>query len=93
MNHWLGFDTKTLGKDCAQSAAKRARQKARNGEFEPKADNFDGSVPIEEMPEMSLEEKVAYQEARIRYLEDYVEFQKKMPSILEEIYSSYNVKK
>lgn len=71
----------------------RARQKARNGEFEPKADNFDGSVPIEEMPEMSLEEKVAYQEARIRYLEDYVEFQKKMPSILEEIYSSYNVKK
>ena len=29
----LGFDTKTLGKDCAQSAAKRARQKARNGEF------------------------------------------------------------
>ncbi|MFR4503992.1 MAG: hypothetical protein ACLT4K_02340 [Catenibacterium sp.] len=26
---------------------------------------------------MSLEEKVAYQEARIRYLEDYVEFQKK----------------
>lgn len=25
---------------------------------------------------MSLEEKVAYQEARIRYLEDYVEFQK-----------------
>lgn len=57
----LGFDTKTLGKDCAQSAAKRARQKARNGEFEPKADNFDGSVPIEEMPEMSLEEKVAYQ--------------------------------
>lgn len=89
----LGFDTKTLGKDCAQSAAKRARQKAKNGEFEPKADNFDGSVPIEEMPEMSLEEKVAYQEARIRYLENYVEFQKKMPSILEEIYSSYNVKK
>ena len=89
----LGFDTKKLGKDCAQSAAKRARQKARNGEFEPKADNFDGSVPIEEMPKMSLEEKVAYQEARIRYLEDYVEFQKKMPSILEEIYSSYNVKK
>ena len=68
-------------------------QKARNGEFEPKSDNFDGSVPIKEMPEMSLEEKVAYQEARIRYLEDYVEFQKKMPSILEEIYSSYNVKK
>ena len=89
----LGFDTKTLGKDCAQSAAKRARQKARNGEFEPKSDNFDGSVPIKEMPEMSLEEKVAYQEARIKYLEDYVEFQKKMPSILEEIYSSYNVKK
>ena len=26
---------------------------------------------------MTLEEKVAYQEARIRYLEDYVEFQKK----------------
>lgn len=25
---------------------------------------------------MTLEEKVAYQEARIRYLEDYVEFQK-----------------
>lgn len=46
-----------------------------------------------EMPEMTLEEKVAYQEARIRYLEDYVEFQKKMPSILEEIYSSYSDKK
>lgn len=50
-------------------------------------------IPIEEMPEMTLEEKVAYQEARIRYLEDYVEFQKKMPSILEEIYSSYSDKK
>lgn len=72
----LGFDTKKLGKNCAQSAAKRARQKAKNGEFEPKAENYDGSIPIEEMPEMTLEEKVAYQEARIRYLEDYVEFQK-----------------
>ncbi len=90
---YIALYKKTLGKDCAQSAAKRARQKARNGEFEPKSDNFDGSVPIKEMPEMSLEEKVAYQEARIKYLEDYVEFQKKMPSILEEIYSSYNVKK
>ena len=89
----LGFDTKKLGKNCAQSAPKRARQKAKNGEFEPKAENYDGSIPIEEMPEMSLEEKVAYQEARIRYLEDYVEFQKKMPSILEEIYSSYSDKK
>ena len=89
----LGFYTKKLGKNCAQSAAKRARQKAKNGEFEPKAENYDGSIPIEEMPEMTLEEKVAYQEARIRYLEDYVEFQKKMPSILEEIYSSYSDKK
>ena len=89
----LGFDTKKLGKNCAQSAAKRARQKEKNGEFEPKAENYDGSIPIEEMPEMTLEEKVAYQEARIRYLEDYVEFQKKMPSILEEIYSSYSDKK
>lgn len=73
----LGFDTKKLGKNCAQAAAKRARQKAKNREFEPKAENYDGSIPIEEMPEMTLEEKVAYQEARIRYLEDYVEFQKK----------------
>lgn len=89
----LGFDTKKLGKNCAQAATKRARQKAKNGEFEPKAENYDGSIPIEEMPEMTLEEKVAYQEARIRYLEDYVEFQKKMPSILEEIYSSYSDKK
>ena len=89
----LGFDTKKLGKNCAQSAAKRARQKAKSGEFEPKAENYDGSIPIEEMPEMTLEEKVAYQEARIKYLEDYVEFQKKMPSILEEIYSSYSDKK
>ena len=89
----LGFDTKKLGKNCAQSAAKRARQKAKNGEFEPKAVNYDGSFRIEGMSEMTLEEKVAYQEARIRYLEDYVEFQKKMPSILEEIYSSYSDKK
>lgn len=51
----LGFDTKKLGKNCAQSAAKRARQKAKNGEFEPKAENYDGSIPIEEMPEMTLE--------------------------------------
>ena len=40
----LGFDTKKLGKNCAQSAAKRARQKAKNGEFEPKAENYDGSI-------------------------------------------------
>ncbi len=74
----LGFDTKKLGKNCAQSAQPSAQdRKRRTGEFEPKAENYDGSIPIEEMPEMSLEEKVAYQEARIRYLEDYVEFQKK----------------
>ena len=89
----LGFDTKKLGKNCAQAAAKRARQKAKNGEFEPKTEKYNESIPIEEIPEMTLEEKVEYQEARIRYLEDYVEFQKKMPSILEEIYSSYSDKK
>ena len=46
MNHW--DSTQKYLKKTVQSAAKRARQKARNGEFELKADNFDGSVPIEE---------------------------------------------
>ena len=53
----LGFNTKTLEKTVRSLRPNEQDKKARNGEFEPKADNFDGSVPIEEMPEMSLEEK------------------------------------
>ena len=83
----LGFDTRILGSNRARQAAKRVMQMAReNRLFTEDPSNYDGSVPMEEMGELSQEETVAYLIARNTYLEELLEAQKKIRSELEEMY-------
>lgn len=84
----LGFDTKKLGTDRAYAAAQRAKKLGKKKDYMISPSSYDGSVPREKMGELTTEEELAYQKARIAYLEKMVEFQKKIPSLLEEMYTS-----
>ena len=85
----LGFDTKILGENRANSAGKRVMKMAeQNRLFTVSPANYDGTVPPEKMGDLAPAEKLAYLEARNAYLEEVVEAQKKIPSLLEEIYTS-----
>ena len=85
----LGFDTKVLGENRANAAGKRVMRMAReNRLFTADAKSYDGSVPREEMGNLSPEEELAYLKARNMYLERLVEAQKKIPSLLAEMYTS-----
>ena len=87
----LGFDTKILGENRANSAGKRVMQMAaENRLFTTDPTNYDGSVPPEDMGNLAPEEELAYLKARNLYLEELVEAQKKIPSLLEEMYMSSN---
>ena len=88
----LGFDTKKLGADRAYSAARRAQEMAKKDKFAVDPASYDGSVPREKMGDLTTEEEIAYLKARNLYLESMVECQKKLPSILEEIYTSLKKK-
>lgn len=83
----LGFDTEVLGTDRANAAGKRAMEKARNNKlFTIDEISYDGSVPMDQMGNMSPEEERAYLKARTRYLEEVIIAQKKIRSALEEFY-------
>ena len=85
----LGFDTKILGENRAYSAGKRVMKMAGQDKlFTVSPANYDGTVPPDKMGELAPAEKLAYLEARNAYLEEVVEAQKKIPSLLEEIYTS-----
>ena len=85
----LGFDTKILGENRANAAGKRVmKMAAQNKLFTTDPASYDGSVPREEMGELSPVEELAYLKARNIYLEALVEAQKKIPSLLEEMYTS-----
>jgi hypothetical protein len=85
----LGFDTKILGENRANSAGKRVMQMARENKlFTIDPSNYDGSVPREEMGNLAPEEEIAYLKARNMYLEELVEAQKKIPSLLAEMFTS-----
>lgn len=85
----LGFDTKILGENRATSAGKRVMQMAReNRLFTIDPSSYDGAVPREEMGELAPEEEIAYLKARNMYLEELVEAQKKIPSLLAEMFTS-----
>lgn len=88
----LGFDTKKLGTDRAHAACRRALDMAKKDKFTVDPSSYDGSVPREMMGELTPEEELAYLKARNLWLESMVEYQKKLPSILEEIYTSLNTK-
>ncbi len=84
----LGFDTKKLGVDRANSAGKRAKKMCSAKDYTKQSTNYNGSIPREDMGELSAEEELAYYKARNAYLESVIEVQKKTPQILEELYSS-----
>lgn len=84
----LGFDTKILGENRANSAGKRVMQMAKeNRLFTVDPSNYDGSVPREKMGNLSPEEELAYLKARNLYLEMIVDAQKKIPSLLAGTYT------
>ena len=90
----LGFDTKVLGENRATSIGKRVMKLAKkNRLFTVDPANYDGSVPREEMGNLSPEEELAYFKARNLYLESIIEAQKKIPSILEDVYTYLKQKK
>jgi hypothetical protein len=73
------------GISCAftNSNFKRAVKMAEEGKLNTvKPSSYDGSVPLEKMGPMTLEEKAAYLEARTIYLETLVEAKKKWLSEL-----------
>lgn len=79
----LGFDCNVLGKTRAFQAGKNAMEKAQQNKlFTSNPESYDGSVPFESMPDLSLEEQNAYMAKRIVYLEAMVEAQKKIQSVL-----------
>lgn len=84
----MGFDTTRLGTDRAYAAARRAKQIASKDGFSIDPSNYEGAVPREMMGELSEAEELAYMKARTLYLESIIELQKKIPSILEEMYTS-----
>ena len=82
----LGFNTKILGENRANAAGKRVMQMAaKNKLFTIDPASYDGSVSREEMGELAPEEELAYLKARNMYLEELVEAQKKIPSILADM--------
>ena len=84
----LGFDTNILGEDRANAAGKRVMHKARDNKlFTIDASNYDGSVPMEQMGNLSPEEERAYLKARNHYLEEMLLAQKKIRSELEEFFT------
>jgi len=85
----MGFDTKILGKDRAYAAAERAKKLGDKKGFTIDPSNYDGSATRSEMGELTPEEELAYLQARNIYLEELVELQKKLPTILEEMSISY----
>lgn len=87
----LGFDTKILGENRANSAGKRVMEMARkNRLFTIDPSSYDGSVPRSEMGDLAPQEEIAYLKARNTYLEELVEAQKKIPSLLADMLTSSN---
>ena len=83
----LGFDTNILGEDRANAAGKRVMRKARENKlFTIDETNYDGSVPREQMGNLTPEEERAYLIARNHYLEEMLLAQKKIRSELEEYF-------
>ncbi len=90
----LGFDTKVLGENRANSAGKRAVQMAKEDRlFAINPANYRGNVPREMMGNLSPEEELAYLKARNLYLETVIEIQKKTRLELAAMNTSLKQKK
>lgn len=85
----LGFNTKILGENRANAVGKRVMEMAKKDKlFTVDPSNYDGSVPRSEMGNLAPEEELAYLKARNIYLEELVEAQKKIPSLLADMLTS-----
>lgn len=81
----LGFKVSDLGEIRAQQAGKNALEKAKQNKlFTVNPESYDGSIPLEKMPELEPQEEIAMLKARVIYLEAVNEIQKKIPFILAE---------
>ena len=79
----LGFKISELGKNRAEQAGKKTMDKAEKDQlYTVDLRNYDGSIPLDEMPSMTMAEELAYLQSRVIYLEALVEAQKKIRSIL-----------
>lgn len=85
----LGFPVKELGKDRANCAATRAREMEKDGSFVDPS-KFDGSIPREEMGDLTPEEEAAYYKARTAYLEALLDLKKKVRELLAASNTSSN---
>lgn len=84
----LGFDVKVLGKTRAEQAGKNAMEKAEHNRlFTLDPGSYDGSTPLKDIVNLTMEEQNAYMIKRIIYLETMVEAQKKIQFILAESFT------
>lgn len=74
----LGFDVNALGEDRANAACRRAKKMSEEGTLY-KADptDYDGTVPMKKMSNLSDDEMLAYLKARCMYLEVALDYEKK----------------
>lgn len=81
----LGFNIDKTGTDRANSAGKRAVQMAKEGKLNtPNRKAYYGGTPSAEMDHLDPEEKLAYLEARVLYLENIEQAKKNvMQRLLE----------
>lgn len=84
----MGFDTKLFGKNRAYKAAQRTKTLIKDGQYLVNPYNYDGSASRESMGTLTPQQEAAYYKARTIYLERVVAFQKKIPSIVEQVNSS-----
>lgn len=87
----LGFNIKETGIERANAAGKRAEKMAKEGKLNTaEVSSYDGSVPLEKMKHLNDQEKLAYLQARVIYLEAAAEIKKKF---LQELAASSSISK
>lgn len=74
----FGFDIDILGENRAFAACKRAKQKATNLKKE-KITYVNGTIPRDQMGEMTPEEELAYLRSRVLVLENIIDCKKNAP--------------
>lgn len=73
----LGFNVEALGKERANSAGQRAVKMKEDGTlYKISPGDFDGTIPMAQMKDLSPEERLAYLEARCMYLEVALDYEK-----------------
>ena len=81
----MGFDPDILGENQANALAQRARKLYEaDHDFTKKRSSYDGAIELEKMPPLSMEEEIAFLEARNDYLRELIRAGKEIEKILKE---------